>query len=222
MSSLASTVESLSGLIRSSGLANSFSNPSAFASNGSHLHSLNPAAGSPPVGHAPRHPVRLDNDFNARSPSNMMHWDHAIMSPESTLGPLLAHTSSHLYRHDAQVQPQPPTIPSVSFSVATPASSHSYSSSVNSLKRPRQDSSSDSVQRDHPPLPNYRAPPHPISQCPSCRLDYAGIETDVTRTLSRRPHSEYCALGRRGQPPDGLAHRAVRSLGRGCCWCAPP
>ncbi|KAL8278963.1 hypothetical protein RQP46_008632 [Phenoliferia psychrophenolica] len=166
MSSLASTVESLSGLIRSSGLAGGFPNPPAFTGNGAHL--LHPLHSGSPPGQGPsrqrqqQQPMRLDNDFNARSPANPMHWDHSIIPHENTLGPLLSQ-SPHLYhQHDAQ-PPTIPPIPSVSFSVATPTSRHSYSSTA-SLKRARQDSLEDSVRREHPPLPNYRAPPHPISQ----------------------------------------------------------
>ncbi|KAK4699279.1 hypothetical protein P7C70_g6984, partial [Phenoliferia sp. Uapishka_3] len=186
MSSLASTVEGLSGLIRSSGLINNNNNNNTFA--GVNLSSLHhpqaSASASPPVLQQRRHnqqpqppqPVRLDADFNARSPSDMLHWDHQIMpSDTSLLPPHLAGVQSsnpfqnHQHHRDDL---RPPTIPpfptaSVSFAIPSPGSGSSAHSPgiVGSLKRPRAPSSSaESVQREFPPLPNYRAPPHPISQ----------------------------------------------------------
>lgn len=103
-------------------------------------------------------PMRLDANFNARSPSNPMSWDVT-----STLNPLLPQPDYNYHQNPLQ----PPTIPAIhslprlmngsSIVVGSPTDGYGGRESA---KRPRH-----SPPGEHPPLPNYRAPPHPISQC---------------------------------------------------------
>ncbi|KAM0787476.1 hypothetical protein ACM66B_003552 [Microbotryomycetes sp. NB124-2] len=93
-------------------------------------------------------PLRLDPSFNARSPANPMTWDLEV--PTNGIGPLLH--QQHVYQ-----PPLPPTIPqdlSASFASALPTLPGPH-------KRPRESKPED--RANLPPLPNYRAPPHPVS-----------------------------------------------------------
>lgn len=115
-----------------------------------------------------QHPMRLDASFNARSPLNPMSWDVT-----STLNPLLPQPNYDYQQNSLQ----PPTIPAMN---AIPRISNGSSmvgaSPTNgyggreSAKRPRH-----SPPGEHPPLPNYRAPPHPISQCASFSTSLDGF-----------------------------------------------
>ncbi|KAK4048391.1 hypothetical protein OIO90_005861 [Microbotryomycetes sp. JL221] len=96
-------------------------------------------------------PLRLDPSFNARSPANPMTWD--LEMPGNGIAPLLA--QHHVY------QPQlPPTIPQ--------DLSSSFGSNLlpdlpsrTSTKRAREPKLN--LEPELPPLPNYKAPPHPVS-----------------------------------------------------------
>ncbi|KAK4053396.1 hypothetical protein OIV83_001560 [Microbotryomycetes sp. JL201] len=93
-------------------------------------------------------PLRLDPSFNARSPANPMTWDLEVAP--SGISPLLA--QQHVYQ-----PPVPPTIPqdlSASLTSVLPTLS-------SPAKRPRD--SKPEGRASLPPLPNYRAPPHPVS-----------------------------------------------------------
>lgn len=189
-------------------------------------------------------PLRLDADFNARSPSNPLHWELQMppVAPQSNdLADLLGnHPQNHLppirpssARQQHQYLPprhppdsvgylgmsmgggtqlQPPVLPpmppqppssksspadysssngssgrrpsapgimsSVSFS-SPPSASHHNDNNGSMARNKRQRPNSPMVQngydnhnnpryhtQNHPPLPNYPAPRHPISQCP--------------------------------------------------------
>lgn len=103
-------------------------------------------------GTAPQ-PLRLDASFNARSPSNPMTWE--IDTSATGIGHLL--TQQQVFQ-----QPLPPTIPQpAGFSVA-PTNGMSYPS-MPPAKRMRSDD--EHQRRSLPTLPNYKAPPHPVSMC---------------------------------------------------------
>lgn len=110
------------------------------------------ANAGPPPG-----PLRLDASFNARSPSNPMTWE--IDTSTSNIGPLL--TQQHVFQ-----QPLPPTIPQPADFNVQPNDSGSFAPGP-SVKRSR---GLDGPRRDLPALPNYRAPPHPVSMCKPCTL----------------------------------------------------
>ena len=120
--------------------------------------SLNPASlptGFPSFGTSAGplpQPLRLDASFNARSPSNPMTWE--IDTSASGIGHLLG-------QQQVFQQPLPPTIPQpAGFTV--PSSNGMHYPALPPAKRPRRDG-----ERSLPALPNYKAPPHPVSMCMS-------------------------------------------------------
>ncbi|ORY92446.1 hypothetical protein BCR35DRAFT_297856 [Leucosporidium creatinivorum] len=101
----------------------------------------------------PTVPLRLDASFNARSPSNPMTWE---IDTSSTIGPLL--TQQHVYQ-----PPLPPTIPQQLDTFVVPSGPSNGFQNSAATKRPRPAGNDNLGRRDLPQLPNYRAPPHPVS-----------------------------------------------------------